>query len=93
MALTKVVTKLWPTSDNRNIFHPGIRLVLFEDAVEVRSQDFSRDFKMGGDPAAIKADIITEAQAYIDKYKKERQINDAVAYDNAVSDIDGSLVL
>ena len=91
MALTKQVTRLWPTKDSRNIFHPGINLKLLEDEEEVRSVNFTRDFTPGGNIDNIKADIIAEAQAYIDRYKEERSVYTASAYSSAVSDIDTAL--
>ena len=91
MALTKQVTKLWPTKDSRNIFHPGINLKLFEDEDEVRSQDFKRDFASGANVGDIVADIVAEAQAYIDHYKEERAMYVTGGYDTAVASIDSQL--
>jgi hypothetical protein len=92
MALTKTVTKLWPTKDTRNIFHPGINLKLFEGEEEVRNKDFDRDFVPGRDDIGqITADIIKEAQAYIDHYKEERDMYVTQAYDTAVGTIDSGL--
>ena len=93
MALTKTVTKIWPTKGDRNIFQTGINLILLDDLVEVFNENFTADYPKGSNPDRIKADIIDNAQARIDRYKAERQINNAAAYDQAISDIDNALVL
>lgn len=93
MALTKTVTKIWPVKGKRNIFQAGINLILYDDLVEVINENFTTDYRKGSNPNEIKADIIARAQARIDRYKEERQINSAAAYDQSVSDIDNALVL
>ncbi len=93
MALTKTVTKLWPVKGDRNIFRAGIQLIVQDDAVEVINEPFTADYPKGTDPNRIVPDVLTRAQARIDRYKQEKQINSAAAYDQAVSDVDAGLVL
>ncbi|MCK4788132.1 MAG: hypothetical protein KAV87_30595 [Desulfobacteraceae bacterium] len=93
MALTKQITKIWPTLGNRNIFQCGIQLVLTDDSVEVVNESFMADYRKGADVDEITPDLIAKAQARIDRYKAEKQINGAATYDNAVTVVSDGIVL
>ena len=93
MALTKEITKIWPTLGARNIYQAGVNLVLKEDSVEVVNETYTTDYKKGSSPSLLQPDLIAKVQARIDKYKNEKSIYDAVAYDNAVTAIDEGVTL
>jgi hypothetical protein len=94
MALTKTVTKLWPTRNaDDTTFFPGIHLVLKEADVVVLEQDFRSPYGGGGQLPEARDRITKAAQAAIDKYKAEKAINDAGAYTTAVAAIDAALAL
>ena len=94
MALTKTVTKVWPSQagDGRT-YSPGIHLVLQDDGVTKIDQDFTALYGGGSQLAQVKATVLTAAQAAIDKYKAEKALNNAAAYTAAVNEIDAALVL
>ena len=94
MALTKAVTKLWPTRNvDDQTFHPGIHLVLQDDGVTVIEQDFSAPYGGAGQLAEARDRVLVEAQAAINKYKAEKTLNSTTAYTNAVAFIDSGLIL
>lgn len=93
MALTKEITKIWPTLGDRNIFQCGIQLVLTDDSVEVVNESFMADYRRGADVNEIIPDLIVKAQARVDRYKAEKQIYGAAAYDNAVTDVGAGIIL
>ena len=93
MALTKEITKIWPTLGSRNIFRAGIQVVLTDDLVEVVNETFTADYRRGANVDEIIPDLIAKAQARIDRYKAEKQINGAAAYDNAVTAVSDGITL
>lgn len=94
MALTKTVTKLWPTRNPDDLtFFPGIHLVLQEDGVTVLEQDFRAAYGGTSQLPEARDRVTKSAQAAIDKYKAEKVLNDATAYTNAVAAIDAALTV
>jgi len=94
MALSKTVTKLWPSRDaDYRTFHPGIHLVLQDGGVTVLESDFSAPYGGTGQLSEARDRITVSAQAAIDKYKAEKALNDAAAYTNAITAIDAALTL
>jgi len=93
MALTKELTKIWPTLGDRNMFRAGVNLVLKEDSIEVVNESFTVDYAKGSNPNLIIPDLISKIQARVDRYKAEKAIYGAPAYDNAIVDIDAGVTL
>jgi len=93
MALTKEITKLWPRRGNRNIFTVGINFVLKDNGDEVVNRPVTSTYAEGQDPSAIEATIIAEAQALIDKYIAEKNLNSKPAYTASVTNIGNGLSL
>jgi hypothetical protein len=94
MALTKTVTKLWPSLGNDGrTYTVGIHLVLQDDGVTKIDQDFTATYGGVGEINIARDKVIVEAQTTIDKYKAEKTINNATAYTNAVSAINTALIL
>ena len=89
MALTKTVTKVFPTENT-----VGLHLELKDDDVVVIDQDFTRDYSpAAGIANEIRDSIGNEMQAAIDNYKKLKNRFDAVAYDTIRTQIDNALTL
>lgn len=97
MALTKTVTKMFPTPNTI-----GINLVVTDDdrpdlgagAQVVISTTIARNYVKGQDmPNKVRDEIGWEAQTLIDEYKDLRADYDKPAYGTKVGQIDGGLTL
>lgn len=97
MALTKVVTKMFPTPNT-----VGIHLVIKDDErpdlgpgehIVIR-HTISRNFDRSvGIVNKIRDEIGREAQEVIDEYKKCKAVYAAASYDEKVTQIDNALTL
>ena len=94
MALSKTVTKVWPVlgPDGRT-YQVGIHLVLQDDGVTKIDQDFVASYGGASQLSEAQGRVQAQAQAAIDKYKAEKNLNNAAAYTTAVSEVDAALVL
>ncbi len=100
MALTKTVTKMFPTAkvvgihlkledDDRLDLDPtvGMKHIVID-------KDFSESFTKGeGATTAVKQAIGKKAQAAIDEYKEARAMFVSATYETARTQIDGALTL
>jgi len=94
MALTKTVTKVWPTrNDGDATFHPGIHLVVQDEGVTKIDRDFTAGYGGASLLADVKAQVLCQAQAAIDRYKAEKALNDNAVYTTAVAEIGATLTL
>ncbi len=89
MALTKTVTKVFPTAN-----HVGLHLLLEDDGVPVIDKDYMEQWASGTDvPNDIKVKIGKRMQADIDVYKALKARYNAAAYDLAATQVEAGLVL
>ena len=89
MALTKTVTKVFPT-ENR----VGLHLELKDDGVVVIDQEFIENYAPGdGVTNDIRDAIGNRMQATIDIYKMLKNRFDASAYETVRSQVDNNLTL
>ena len=94
MALTKTVTKLWPTrnlADGR--YRVGIHLRVEDAATVVIDQDVPALYGGTHTVQEVQTRVQTAAQQLIDKYKAEKALNANAAYISAVAAIDAALTL
>ena len=89
MALTKTVTKVFPTPN-----HVGLHLELKDDGVAVIDTDYMEQWASGTDvPNEVKLKIGKRMQVDIDAYKALKARFDAAAYDTAAQQVEDGLVL
>jgi hypothetical protein len=89
MALTKVVTKMFPTENT-----VGLHLELKDGVDVVISRNFSRQFSPGtGVTNQIRDAIGADMQAAIDEYKRKKTIFDTAAYETVRTQVDNALTL
>ena len=91
MALTKTVTQLRPRLGPRNIFTVGLHLLIQDGGVTVIDTDVTETYNGTQPIAPIKKNIKDKAQALIDDYKKEKNLQVKQAYVNAIDEIDTEL--
>lgn len=89
MALTKAVTKVFPTAN-----HVGLHLELKNDGVVVISKDYMEPWASGTDVTLeVKQRIGARMQKDIDNYKALLARYEAEAYDTAASQVNAGLNL
>ena len=89
MALTKTITRMFPTKNA-----VGMHLELKDDGVVVIDRDFTENFTKGqGATTAVKTSIGNQMQAAIDEYKENKALYDSVAYATARTQIDEAITL
>ncbi|MGD8787710.1 MAG: hypothetical protein PVJ60_09820 [Phycisphaerales bacterium] len=89
MALTKTVTKVFPT-DNM----VGMHLELKDDGVVVIDRDFMENFTKGeGATNAVRDSIGLQMQKAIDEYKEAKTIFSSSKYETVRQQIDSNLQL
>lgn len=89
MALTKTVTKMFPTENT-----VGLHLKLEDDGVTVIDQDFSEQFVSGEDiPNEVRDKIGSRMQEAIDKYKALKARFDSAKYETVRTQVDNALTL
>ena len=94
MALTKTVTKVFPTPN-----HVGLHLKLIDDSRDPAEQmvidkDYMEQWASGTDvPNEVKVEIGKRMQADIDAYKALLARYNAAAYDTAASQVETGLTL
>lgn len=89
MALTKTVTKVFPTTKM-----VGMHLELKDGVDVVIDRDFMENFTRGeGATTAVKQAIGAAMQAAIDDYKELKAMFDSSAYETARTQIDDGLTL
>lgn len=93
MALTKTVTKHWPTLTANGLFYVGVEVVLKDDDVEVRRRTFTLPTSKNGDVAALTGALSAEIQTWIDAYKTEQVAFNHAKYETLRSDVDAALSL
>ena len=101
MALTKTVTKVFPSGASSTV-SVGMHLVLTDDdradlgagEQTVIDRDFTTGYAKGQDMTTeAKNDVGNQMQAAIDAYKSNRAMFVSAAYDTARTQIDGGLTL
>jgi len=93
MALTKTVTKLRPTKDNRNIYTIGLNLVLMEEGVEVVNEDVTETVAENAPLGPALAEIDKKTQALIDNYLSEKSKYNVQEYTDGILAIESNLDL
>ncbi len=89
MALTKTVTRVFPTAN-----HVGLHLELKDDGVVVIDKDYMHQWASDTDvPNDVKQAIGARMQVDIDAYKALATRYNAAAYDTAASQVEAGLVL
>jgi hypothetical protein len=89
MALTKTVTKVFPTTNT-----VGMHLKLEDDSVVVIDRDFTENFTKGqGATNEVKTSIGKQMQAAIDEYKTNKTLYNSAAYETARTQISNGLTL
>lgn len=89
MALTKVVTKAFPTGST-----VGLHLELKDDDEVVISENYYEQFATGmGVTNKIRDEIGKRMQVDIDRYKQKKAVFETVAYETARTQVDNNLVL
>ena len=67
--------------------------LILTDTVEVLNKDFSVEFRAGDNIATKISEVTSQMQTVIDRYKAEQVIFNSTALNNAVTSIQGGLVL
>ena len=89
MALTKTVTKVFPSGDM-----VGMHLKLEDDGVTVIDRDFMENFTKGeGATNAVRDSIGKQMQLAIDDYKEAKEIYASAKYETVRQQIDSNLQL
>ncbi len=91
MALTIQVTKVSASESMSGLWNPTINLKIFDDEIEVLSQDFSVKYRKGEDINQQK--FLGLMQSAIDKYKGEQQIFNHDKMNNLVTFLTDNLVI
>ena len=87
MALTKTVTKVWPSNN-----YVGLHLELKDDDEVVIDKDFKEQWSPGAGVTNVIRDKIGNAmQKAIDKYKSDKALFDAPAYGTVREQVDNAL--
>jgi len=93
MSLSAVVTKKSVTGNQTNINTITFSLVVKDGTVEVINQDFSCEYRKGDTAAGKVVEITNAMNKVIANYKACQVIFNSVALDNAVSAIQGGIIL
>ena len=91
--LTKTVTKKSVALTQPKLYAISFTLMIADDAGPGFTKDFVAEYHTGDNVADKVAKVTEEMQAAINIYKAEQAIFKAVAMDNAVTAIDGGLML
>ncbi len=93
MALTATVAKKSVQYVQPSLHSITFNLSLKEDTTEVLSKDFTIQYHAGDAPSQKVAQMVSEMQEEIDKYKSQKTIFNAAALDTAVSNIQAGLTV
>jgi hypothetical protein len=93
MALTATVAKKQVLYVQPSLHNITFNLSLKEDTTEVLSKDFSVQYRNGEIISQKVAQVVSEMQNEIDKYKSAKNIYAAAALDTAVTNIQAGLTV
>lgn len=91
MALTANVTKTAVSLRMPKMWAITLTLVLQETGVDVLTQSFTENYKLGHSISALAGRFLVKMQAAIDRYKSEQVVLDHADLDAVVVGLNGNL--
>ena len=92
MALTVSLSKVSVSEPQKGMKVLTVNMILLDGVEEMYNQNFVAVKKADISLLIVKERLRVEMQAAIDRYKREQQILESAALDNAIADIESALV-
>ena len=93
MALTAEITRQWPSMAENGLLHVGVKVDLKEDDVVVRTGTFTIATSKDADVTNVGSQLLEKVQAWVDRYKVEKQVYGHTKYETLRTGIENNLNL